>query len=757
MKKTGLIASTIILIVVNAVAVAAPSIDIRDVWKACCSAADLHLDHEHNRECRGDACVAHRDTSTVDRARHASPLRNPRDLWQEQSGGFAAATQPGAGFSFKYGGNTIGPIFSSDWRRTVGDGTQADLTSITWTHESGLAVTRETRVMPSFGAVEYKLRFKNTAGKPLPSISALQALNLSFTGTITDENCVISSGGGLADKFLPPRTFAIRKHCFAPTVPSKGLVDLTTEGGRSSNKDLPFFFIQNETQRQGLFVAFGWSGQWGAMVQRSPAGMLNVRGRVPGVEVALAPGEEIQGPTVVVGLYKGEAADGSNRLRRLIRDVYTPQLAGKRFLPVATYDTYYGVGTQFDEALLKKLAEGAAAVGQEYFLLDAGWFKGKNWFTSVGNWEQVERSRLPNGLKPIADHVRSQGLKFGLWFEPERVAEGSQLAIEHPEWVLWDYGNAAAPWFGHVPWISDLNEDRDAEFFNKRFGLLDYGRPEVQQWVKNLLERYIRDDGVKYIRYDFNVDPLPYWDANDKPNRRGMTQLRHIQGFYSVIDWIRKRHPDVVLEGCASGGRRIDFETVRRFHTFWISDYSADPAMIRFHLFGINHFLPGNYHYIQYTQSSPDQKDFKLDDLGFQSLFGGAFGISGSGRLDLWPEQTKQQARLHVETWKKLRRYLLEDYYPLSAQPGDVESWSGWQFQDPKDESGFVQTFRTKTPDAAHRFVIHKLDERARYRFTDAYGAQTFDIAGSTAMKEGIEVTQEPMSSKVFTYRKISE
>lgn len=117
----------------------------------------------------------------------------------------------------------------------------------------------------------------------------------------------------------------------------------------------------------------------------------------------------------------------------------------------------------------------------------------------------------------------------------------------------------------------------------------------------------------------------------------------------------------------------------------------------------------------------------------------------------------KQQARGHVEIWKKLRRYLLEDYYLLSAQPSDLQSWSGWQFQDPQDRSGFVQTFRSKTADEMHRFPVHGLDEQARYRFADAYGTESFEMSGSTAMTRGIEVRQPPMSSRVYVYKRVED
>lgn len=664
---------------------------------------------------------------------------------------FAGAVQSGLGFSFRYGGMIVGPSLPKDWRAVeLND-------RVSLTHDSGLVVTRTVRHFPEFNAIEYSVSFKNATQRTLPAISQLSALDLAFENSPSDEVCVVSSGGGLMDSFLPPRTFAIRENCFAPTVRSAGFLELTTEGGRSSNKDLPFFFVQNKTVEAGIFVAFGWSGQWQASVTHNaqwdlvapsaPAevGILNLKGKIPDVSVELEPGEEIAGPTILVGLYKGGLSEGSNRLRRLIRERYTPKLSGQRALPMAVFNPYWNVGADFNEALLKRQAVGAAGIDQEYFTLDAGWFAGagktfSGFSAGLGNWDEIDRSKLPHGLRGIASFVRSKGLKFGLWFEPERVAPGSQLAVAHPSWVLWK--REEWPETGFSEW-------------NRGFGVLDYGRPEVQEWVRNMLDRYILDYDLKLVRYDFNIDPLQYWAANDAPNRRGLTQLRHIRGLYAVIDWLRERHPDVVFDGCASGGRRIDLETARRFHIFSISDYNVDPAIMRFHLFGINHFLPGNYHKLEYILPLPHDYGFQADDLGFQSLFAGAAGTGG--RVDLWPEEMKRKAKLHVKTWKSLRRYLVEDYYPLSSQPGDLKTWSGWQFHDPMEQSGFIQAFRTKTPDSRHRFNVRGLEERSRYLFSDAYGGETIEISGSQAMTEGIEVALEPMTSTVYVYRRIAD
>jgi hypothetical protein len=179
---------------------------------------------------------------------------------------------------------------------------------------------------------------------------------------------------------------------------------------------------------------------------------------------------------------------------------------------------------------------------------------------------------------------------------------------------------------------------------------------------------------------------------------------------------------------------------------------------VRHHLQGINRLLPGNYSYVYYTLPAvADPGPEKVNALAVQSRFGGAFGTGDMATPNRWTPIVKSEVRRHVDVWKTLRRYLIEDYYPLGEeQPRKLESWSGWQFQDSADHSGFIQTFRTKTPDSKHRWLLKGLQDGARYRFEDAYSRQSFEVLGEVAMTEGIELTQEPMSSRVLTYKKSS-
>jgi len=653
---------------------------------------------------------------------------------------FHDVLEEGAGFSFGYDGKRAVLTSSQGWNITTQ--TTAGSVETLFHHTSGLTVVRQVKPYPEFDAIEYTLTFKNKGASSLPAVGPIHALDVEFGKEALIGAHVVSSGGGLDDSTYPPEAYAIHKRWIGPMTPIDGRITLTTEGGRSSNKDLPFYFVQNDRNNEGIFVAIGWSGQWSSEISGDfDKSLLRLVGGIPDLHIQLRPGEGIRGPRILVGCYSGLLSSGSNRLRRLIRTQCTPLLEGERFEPIQTYDHWWNIDTHFDQKLLERLADAAAGIGQEYFLLDAGWYIGSDgpegFSGGVGNWEEVDRRKFPSGLESFADYVRSKGLKFGLWFEPERVAKGTLLAKHHPDWVLWLPPNAT----------------QNPHFENPNYGLLDYSQPEVREWVRTMLDSYIRKLDIRYIRHDFNLSPLPYWERKDTTDRRGITQIRHIEGFYQVIDWIREHHPQTVLEGCSSGGRRIDLETASRFHTFWISDQTIDPDIVRFHLEGMNYFLPGNYGYVCYALPLPAQKEFQATDFGFQSFFGGAFGTGG--RIDNWTGKMKGQAQRHVEVYKKIRKFLVEDYYALAPEPRDLYGWEAWQFHDPSTSEGFVQVFRANSAEPSNHFALQALKPHESYQFTDPYSGKMFQIAGADVISEGLVFNIPKKSSRILIYKPV--
>jgi alpha-galactosidase len=205
-------------------------------------------------------------------------------------------------------------------------------------------------------------------------------------------------------------------------------------------------------------------------------------------------------------------------------------VSGQRLQPPVLYTTWFDVGCELDERLFRTLADSAAEIGQEIIMMDAGWYKGTierpyadmqgTWnaiSNPLGNWEEgEERTRFPSGLRALADYVRSKGMQFGLWFEPERVGPESVLAKKHPGWIVW---------IPKRPW-----------------GMVYFGHPEVPEYFCEILDRYIKELGLRYIRWDQNNNLMPYWEALDTPDRRGINQIRHLEGVHRVEEWVRKHH-----------------------------------------------------------------------------------------------------------------------------------------------------------------------------------------------------------------------
>ena len=146
------------------------------------------------------------------------------------------------------------------------------------------------------------------------------------------------------------------------------------------------------------------------------------------------------------------------------------------------------------------------------------------------------------------------------------------------------------------------------------------------------------------------------------------------------------------------------------------------------------------------------QPDFVLPDMTCQTCFAGAMGLHG--RLHEWPPAVRETVRRNVEVFKKLRRFLAEDFYLLTPQARTLETWTGWQFHDPKTQEGFVQAFRLRAREPTAEFPLHGLDPAAAYQFTDPYTGQSLDALGPAVLGRGLKFHLSPMSSRVLIYEK---
>jgi alpha-galactosidase len=633
--------------------------------------------------------------------------------------GQGTLTSQGEGFlkqdtlpaSFVYGNASSATLLNSWPRENKAPIFEKDriIYEMTWRDpEGGLVATWRAEVFRDWPAMEFRWIFSNEGNVPSKPLTHVEALDLNADLSDRPFTVFHSFGGSDVQTMDDPNLgFALKES-------TGGVTTLSGNEGRSSDRDLPFFLIHAQNPDEGVFLGVGWSGQWQATIDGSKIKQgLHITAEMPDMNLALPPGEKIFSPSILLGTYHGEMTGGSNTLRRLLYAKYVPLLGGEPPQAPVSWNSWFTFGNGISESLLEKQADGAAQAGVEYFCIDAGWFEG-GFPNGVGNWA-VDKNKFPQGLGPIGDYVAKKGMKLGLWFEPERVGPNTQLVREHPEWVHGD--------------------------------LVNLGNKDAREWIFNMLKGFIDEGHVRWIRWDFNTAPLPNWNAADAPDQRGLTQIRHVLGLYELLDRLMKAYPDLLIEGCASGGRRIDLETIKRSHTFWKSDETASLPVMRFHETGGNTFLPG---VLLNTNLLPKNVPFDV-----QSIFGGPLGL----RCDWTNLDARSLDRMtqEIALYKKIRPLLNEDYYPLIPQSRDLSNWVGWQFNDPSRGEGYIVLLRPESsPYSSANIFLRGLDSDATYIL-----APVDDTPGEIRRLTGAQLSQTwtvelnvPASGAIYQYGK---
>ena len=292
-------------------------------------------------------------------------------------------------------------------------------------------------------------------------------------------------------------------------------------------------------------VHTAWSGDHITVAERRPTGEATLGGGellAPG-EIVLGPGEEYATP-LLYAVWSDAGLDG-------LSDVLHTHLRARPEHPrtprPVTLNVWEAVYFDHDLNRLKGLADRAAEVGVERFVLDDGWFRGRRHDRAgLGDW-WVDDDVWPDGLQPLIDHVRGHGMQFGLWVEPEMVNPDSELFRAHPDWVLQAPDRLPPEW--------------------RHQQVLDVAHPEAYDHLLERLDAVLREhDGIAYLKWDHNRD-LTEAGHRGRPGVHAQTVA-----VYRLLDELRRRHPDVEIESCSSGGARVDLEILRRTDRVWASD-----------------------------------------------------------------------------------------------------------------------------------------------------------------------------------------
>jgi alpha-galactosidase len=621
----------------------------------------------------------------------------------------------GGAFSFVDDGVSSDAIISS-WKRTTESLTdEPDRTGqrITWTDPAtGLQCITEIKRYTHYPVVEWVQRFKNTGSKPTPILEKIRSMDLLFPA---DDKLLLHHNTGdyaAADSYQP----------FTTELTSKETFHFEPDGGRPTNKGWPYFNIEEPLAHRGTIAVVGWPGQWCADISRDQNGDgLRITAGQEFTHFRLLPGEEMRTPLSVLMFYRGDVVRSQNLWRRWMLDCNVPRPDGQ--LPPAIHSASLGLHqsekTETDgiNLFMKERA------GLTHWWMDAGWYPCKEgdggWWPGVGTWEP-DQTRFPRGIRPVSDLAHADGLKTILWFEPERAHAGSWLVTHHPDWLLQSEGSPDEH-------------------------LLDLGNPDAWAWLVDHVDHMLVSQGIDLYRQDFNFDPLPYWRAHDAPDRIGMTEIKHVEGYLNFWDELHRRHPNLLIDTCASGGRRLDLETLRRSVSLWPSDDSTIPEDNQSHAFGIASWIP------YFGSGVGCDTPYAIRSAMFP-FFGFGMPTDPKAPMD-WNLYRRESAN-----WSLIRENQIGDYYPLTPYSLDHTAWIAWQFDRPDLGTGVIQAFRRPdSPFTAATFPLSGIDPEASYLVTNLdEPSAAITIKGDQLIAPGLAITLSARpSAGIVTYAKV--
>ena len=613
-------------------------------------------------------------------------------------------------FSFIYGGRASSE-FLAQWkleRETQKLDDQREQRTLTWSDtQSGVSVRCVGVQYHDYPTVEWTVYFKNAGPADSPMIENLQAIDTTFSSGAQGD-CILRHHTGdlcTADSFQP----------HADPLPARSERKFANTGGRPTQSAYPFYNLG--WPAEGVIVVLSWAGQWATEFDRDNSTGVRVRGGQELTRFRLHPGEEVRGPMVVVQFYRGDWLRAQNIWRRWMLAHNLPRPYGKPVHPQLAACSSHQFGEMINASTANQIQfidrYREERLNLDYWWMDAGWYWNRSGWPNTGTWE-VDTNRFPGGLRPICDHAHAGGEKIIVWFEPERVTPGTFLYTNNPTWLL-----------GHV------GEQK----------LLNLGNAEARQWLTDHVNRMLTEQGIDLYRQDYNIDPLPYWRHNDTPDRQGITEIRYVAGYLAYWDGLLREHPNMLIDSCASGGRRNDLETLRRAVPLLRSDYILEPVGNQCHTYALSLWVP---FYGTGTGA--------IDPYMFRSVMCPHFTACFDMRNK---DANWDLARKLVGEWRRIAPCMLGDYYPLTPYSLANDAWIGWQFDRPEEGDGVIQVFRRS--DSIYlqaQLRLHGLDADKDYAITDLDTSKVTRTKGRELMEQGfmVEIARKP-GAALFAYK----
>lgn len=635
-----------------------------------------------------------------------------------------------ASASLKYGGEQL--AFGAPAETPLEDTPECAAKRLVYTSPDGLLqVEREIRRYKKFPITEFKTTLRNvskkSASKNLSDLCVYSLILKNNPDNIKSDKVKIRRLKGAATTMFDfaEETVVLERR------PQSDSLLLENKTGYPASVWLPYFGADFDELNGALF-AVGGCGNWSALFEIDRRNF-SLKIGVPDCDFSLNPEESVSLPSVLVMRRQNMRIDRAQNIwRKFVFEHKTPKDAvGK---PVCA-PIYTSIGGNIPTEKLVNIADFARVHELPFSMygVDAGWFGGAHvpkkkgafgdWMQNAGDW-RVNTNVHPQKLLPLAKAANAAGMKFSLWIEIERVMPQTPLWREHPEFLAPSPDNSRA--------------------------VLNLGDKNAWNYAFETLSNTLEENGADVWRMDSNLPADTMSAAFDlldskSPNRRGIGMLKHAEGVLKLWDALKQKYPQMQFDNCASGGRRLDCESMSRTFVVWRSDSqcwridgAAESNQIQ--TFYLSSWLPSH------TGGNGASLD---DQYAMASAMNAGFFVS-SGAL-------KDASRLPLLReyfgWaQRIRKYIARDFYRLTQAPENFENWCAYQGHDPESGGGFVAAFRRRqSPDGFLRISPRGIDENAVYEIENKDGLKS-KISGRDF--KDLRIDLPPRDFQFLFYRK---
>jgi alpha-galactosidase len=538
----------------------------------------------------------------------------------------------------------------------------------------------------------------------------------------------LPSGTDYSLRYLSGRWAAENTLNQQPILPGKTVLE--SRRGSTGHQNNPWFAIErgnsnDEDTGDVWFGALAWSGSWSISIEQDQLRQIRITGGYNPFDFSyrLAPGEQLNTP-VFYGGYSHHGIGGASRLlHRFELTRILPQAPKPRPRPII-YNSWEATEFNVNEAGQEALAEKAASIGIERFVMDDGWFgQRKDDHAGLGDW-YVNSQKFPNGLKPLIDKVHSLGMDFGLWVEPEMVNPDSDLYRKHPDWVLNFPGRPRS------------------EARNQL--VLNLARKDVRDYVFHFLDDLLSKNDIAFYKWDYNRNwSEPGWDAAATDEQKEV-YIKYIQNLYSILRELRVKHPNVEIESCSGGGGRVDLGILGLTDEVWPSD-NTDPFDRLTIQDGFTYaYTPGVM--MAWVTDSPNWVNNRTTSVEYRFLSSMQGSLGVGANLDKWTPDDFAVAKDMIAAYKQARETVQHgSLYRLISPQHDSEYSATESVSLDKQQAvlfAFLHSSGKGYP--FPRVHLRGLDPARQYRLRSIHNAKAQDApevaSGSYWMSHGIDI-----------------